>query len=489
MSVGPDSPVDAGLWEASDTVAVYVSWHHISRVVAAAIRQSILGVHTYPSGMTSTTLTRNASPQGSVSLMARFWVIGLFLAYGVLNVGAWWGSQPVTTWDSPRYTSGDIFLFLNPGITPTILFSAFEDPRYGTFIHTVLYTVAWSSLASALLVSLRATWIRWPLAILTLIVSFTSPLWTWNLVVGSEGLTVSAMVLWLSTFVWLASSNRTITLVMSTVAACGLLITRPQTLIFVIPIQVVASIWWIRRTSRTPRSMMRTLVWLAILLTGATGWATYRAALLANDDVYAFRYALHNLVEKTPSFRQYVLNEAPPCDAIPAALNGPQPWTDVIAFDNTLINVCPETYLWFKSDAVGAPSWIAYDPLAALGNFRDIMWVIALPRGAEVSMLPRSLDQALLPVHHVWLITAIALAIGLILGRLGRIKFRVTPLGVLGVVAIVGSIALYLFAVWAADGYDVIRHMVPITPLIPVVALTMPTGLAGKETTNRRPCR
>lgn len=408
-------------------------------------------------------------------------VAALVLIYAIVNFVTWWGTEAVTTWDSPRYTGGDIFLFLNPGIPPTILFSAFSDPRAATFIHTVLYAAAWSSLAIALLRSLRATWIKWPLAVLVLMASLTSPLWSWNLVIGSEGLTGVAMVAWMSTFVWLVSSSRPITLVWAFVAASALLVTRPQSLIFVLPIQVVATFWWLRRTSQAPQALRTFLIPLVVLLIASTGWATYRAALLANDDVYSFRYALHNLVEKTPSFRQYVLNEAPACEAIPTALNGTQPWTDVIALDQTLINQCPETFLWFKSDAVSPQTWILYDPAAAVINFRDVMWGIALPVGTERSVLPQAVDDALLPVHNLWLAIGVALVAGLVLGAVGRVHFRLTPWGVVGVVIVVASLGTYLFGVWAADGYDVIRHMVPITPLLPIAALALPTGLTGKR--------
>ena len=49
----------------------------------------------------------------------------------------------------------------------------------------------------------------------------------------------------------------------------------------------------------------------------------------------------------------------------------------------------------------------------------------------------------------------------------------------MGVAIAIGSVTLYLFAVWAADGYDVIRHMVPITTLLPIAALVLPTGMSA----------
>ena len=410
----------------------------------------------------------------------------LLLLYTAANIWAWTGTEPVLTWDSGRYTSGDIFLFLNPGIPSTFLFSAVSDSSIATLFQVLIYVAAWISLALAILRSLQGTWTRWPLAVIALLTSLTSPLWAWNLVIGSEGLTVSAVVLWMSTMVWLAGSDRAVTWVLSTTAASALLVTRPQMVIFVLPIQLVASLWWANRNGYRLRDLRKAMTISLVVLVAGVGWSVYRSALLANDDVYSFRYALHNLVEKTPSFRQYVLNEAPPCEAIPAALNGPQPWTDVIAFDNTLIGLCPETFIWFKSDAVSPQSWVLYDPVAATLNFRDVMWGIALPVGSETSILPMEVDEALLPVHNVWLATAVALAIGLILGLVGRVRYHVSLRVIAGLVVVIGSVTLYLFAVWAADGYDVIRHMVPITTLLPVAALVLPTAMTGKRLDSNR---
>ena|GEM_PF-1125268 len=418
--------------------------------------------------------------EGGASSVLRLpgtWI--LLLAYLAANLWAWVGSEPVTTWDSGRYTSGDIFLFLNPGVPPTFLFSTVSNPTVAVLLQVVLYAAAWTGLALAILYSLHGSWIRWPIAALALLASLTSPLWAWNLVIGSEGLTVIAVVLWMSTFVWLARSARSLTWILSTGAASALLVTRPQTILFVLPIHIVVSLWWSRRHRRPWVDVKGSLAVSLIILLAASGWSVYRSALLANDDVYSFRYALHNLVEKTPSFRQYALNESPPCDAIPTALNGPQPWTDVIALDNTLIGLCPETFIWFKSDAVSPVTWVLYDPLAAGLNFRDVMWGIALPVGSETSVLPSAVDDLLLPVHNVWLATGVALMLGLLLGVAGRVRYRVTLRGVVGVAIAIGSVTLYLFAVWAADGYDVIRHMVPITTLLPIAALLLPTGMSG----------
>jgi hypothetical protein len=90
-------------------------------------------------------------------------------------------------------------------------------------------------------------------------------------------------------------------------------------------------------------------------------------------------------------------------------------------------------------------------------------------------------DDLLLPVHNVWLATGVALMLGLLLGVAGRVRYRVTLRGVVGVAIAIGSVTLYFFAVWAADGYDVIRHMVPVTSLLPIAALVLPNAMSSQQ--------
>ena len=71
------------------------------------------------------------APQG-VPRLPGTWV--LLTAYVAANLWAWVGSEPVTTWDSVRYVSGDIFLFLNPGVPPTILFSTISNPSVAVLL-------------------------------------------------------------------------------------------------------------------------------------------------------------------------------------------------------------------------------------------------------------------------------------------------------------------------------------------------------------------
>ena len=237
--------------EGLDTLKVYVQvrFSGWTPAIAEAIRP-IANRFLYSRPVQPVSALRTGVKGGSSSVLRLPGTWILLLAYLAFNLGAWVGSEPVTTWDSGRYTSGNIFLFLNPGVPPTFLFSTVSNPSVAVFVQVTLYAAAWISLALAVLYSLHRSWIRWPIAALALLASLTSPLWAWNLVIGSEGLTVIAVVLWMSTFVWLARSARSFAWILSTGAASALLVTRPQTILFVVPIHIVVSLWWSRRHRR-----------------------------------------------------------------------------------------------------------------------------------------------------------------------------------------------------------------------------------------------
>jgi hypothetical protein len=91
-------------------------------------------------------------------------------------------------------------------------------------------------------------------------------------------------------------------------AAGGLAIfTRPQLLIIIVPVQFVL-LTWIARRNKVAK------------LAGATGagllpfvvFGFYRIYELSTVQLYQFRYALNNLVDKGSSFRPYAFENMPP---------------------------------------------------------------------------------------------------------------------------------------------------------------------------------
>ena len=248
--------------------------------------------------------------------------------------------------------------------------------------------------------------------------------------------------------------------------------TRPQAMLAVLPIQLVILVWWSRREhSRLPG------VATGLALLPIAAFAGVRVWQIMNHDRWPFRYALANLVDKTDAFRAYALDRMPACDLVPAALNGPAPWHDTPALENTMMNACPETYLWFHSDATSAVTWTLAIPKDAIANFLQVMPHLSLVSWNDQSALPPWLFDIILPGRNPWPLLVISLIAGFALAALGGRQVRVTAFSVIGLSISVLSIVGVLFGIWASDGVDLGRHVYPIIPLISVAALVLPATM------------
>lgn len=408
----------------------------------------------------------------------------LFVAYVLWNLVAW-GNQPAQeTFDTYRYFGdwgwnlGAIFEPLNGGFAASLLYVIAPNPTLISLLQVVIAVVVWSLLALAIVHRLHGTWVAWALAIATLLTSLQSIFWSTHFALASESLAFSAAVMWLASIVWLTSREGTGTgpLIGLTLAMTLMAATRPQAMLALLPVQIVILTWWTRRESQT-----RSLRFAIPALIPIAGFALFRVWQISQHDRWPFRYALHNLVDKEPSFRAYALERMPPCEAIPAALSGPAPWNEVLALDGTMINTCPETYLWFQSNATSVWTWVPAIPGDAIRNFLDVLPGTSLIRWNEIVGLPTSVDFALMPNSNPWVFIGLCLLIGIGLAIAAGVRPVVTPLALLGVIVSVMSVLGYVFLVWAADGVDFGRHVFPVLPLLGVAALIMPSTIPGRK--------
>ena len=411
----------------------------------------------------------------------------LIAAYATWNVVAWRGQPAIETFDSYRYVSpGDfnlmaIFEPLNGGFATSLLYALASEPTAISLLQVLIAVTAWSLLALAIVHRLTGSWIGWLLAVLVLLISMQSVFWSSHFALASESLAFSATVAWLASIVWLTSRHGSGTgaIVAVTLGMALMAATRPQAMLTLIPVQLVVLMWWARRESR-PRALIPSVAALVPI----AAFALYRVWQVSQHDRWPFRYALHNLVDKEPSFRAYALERMPPCEAIPAALGGPSPWNDVLALDNTMINVCPDTYLWFQSGATSVWNWVPAIPGATLQNFIDILPTLTLIRWNDISAWPAQLDAALMPALNPWIFLIGCLALGIVLAWLAGVRPRITMLGTLGVLIASASAASYVFLVWAADGVDHGRHVLPVLPLVGIAALVLPSVIPARRASN-----
>ena len=203
----------------------------------------------------------------------------------------------------------------------------------------------------------------------------------------SESLTNTTLVFWLGSIAWLAARSPFAlkSLISISIAASLIALTRPQLLIFVLPTQLVILTWWWRTNRRALPALGA-----AVSILPFMAFAVYRVQLVTEISLFKMRYALNNLVGKNDSFREYALAEMPPCDLVPQALNGPAPWNDTQALGDPMINACPETWIWFRSDAVNMQQWMLSRPSATLAEFatqvNNVVLPLAPPRNGHANI-------------------------------------------------------------------------------------------------------
>ena len=406
------------------------------------------------------------------------WTVLLIVGYALWNLLAVLNAQAQESFDTYRYF-GLVFDVQNPGFTTTALFMLIDDHQKIIYVLTFISVIAWSLLILALVQRLRYSWIRWPLAILILFFSMTTPIWNYNTVLLTESLTVSTLILWFAAIVWLTNSSphrSKLPLVALLFLGGFAIFTRPQLLVFIVPVQIILLIWISRRNKVSKMALITGLG-----LVPFVGIGLYRMFQLSAVQLYQFRYALNNLVDKGSSFRPYALENMPQCDAIPTALNGPAPWNEVQALEGTLMNSCPETWIWFNSADTSIQAWILSDPIAAFLDFIGSMTRVHLSVMSEGRAMPEWLSNVILNPTEPWLWMLIYLFIGVGAALIVGVRPRVTTQAILSIVLVILACAGFIFIMWASDGYDISRHIFPVLPLFAVAFLVFPSTIPDRK--------
>lgn len=403
----------------------------------------------------------------------QLWKIVVAITYAAWNLAAWAVSQPQEFGDTYRYFGSTLFDIQNPGITTVFLYTTVESPRLVTLIQVLLSIAAWLTFAALIQKRLGESWASWMLPLLALLLSMTAPLWSWHLLLGSESLAISSAVIWIASLLAVRHYRSALTLALNTCASGILLVTRPQLFPVVLSVELIALVWRSREAHRTLGSV---LGYTGVLTFAA--WAVIRLRLLAENDVFRYRYAIDNVVDKRDSFGRYVEQNMPPCTPLSNALNGPRPWDDVWQIKEKLIGLCPESFLWLRSPSTQLTSWSTAIPADALNNFIGAILAVSLPIYApKAQAMPSSLSSLLFPDWDMWKLVAIYALLGMAIAWSVGVRIRVSLLWLLSAVLILLGVLSFLFAVWGADGIELNRHLMPLTGLLPIVAVVMPTAL------------
>lgn len=406
------------------------------------------------------------------------------VAYFAWQTVAWWRSSPEESGDTWRYFELPLSEPINTGLTASLLFQAIGDQRGITFAMVFLSAIAWLMLALAVFRAIQKRVIGGGLAIATLLISLTSPIWSWNVFLYSESFTVSALVFWLAALIWGVRIRSfdvwgASVFATSTMVVC---ITRPQLAMFIAPIALVMAAWGIIRLRRISAS---TITALGGLLGGSV--ASLRLLQLQADPYWSVFYKINNYVDKTMSFRAYADEVMPPCQPLPDAMQGPAPWTDAWVIRDNLPSLCPETFLWFRSADSNVFSWTLAVPGEAWANFMALIPSVGFFVQSQGRAMPESLSNILLPDIPVWQLSLLGLLLGALCAWFSGARLRITPLWLLAGGIITFFSLVHIYVVWAADGLELERHLMPISLLMMLSALLLPASLI--KTSNERSLR
>jgi hypothetical protein len=398
----------------------------------------------------------------------------IVVAYVGWNLLAWWGSTPEESGDTWRYFELPLSEPINTGFTTPLIFQLVSDQRLITLVMVLLGTTAWALLAAAVYYAIPRKVIGGTLAIATLVISLTAPMWSWNVFLYSESFTFSAVILWLAALIW-AARIRNFDIVGSAIfatAALLLCITRPQLAVVIAPVTLVIAAWGIIRLRHIPAAIVTAS---GGLLGGVI--ALIRLLQLQADPYWSVFYKINNYVDKTMSFRAYADEVMPACPPLPEAMQGPAPWTDAWVIRDNLPSLCPETFLWFRSTDSNVLSWTLAVPADAWANFMALMPSVGLFVQSQGRAMPDALSTVLLPNIAVWQLILIGALLGTVSAWLAGSRLRITPLWLIAA-AIIGFFSLaHIYAVWAADGLELERHLQPMSTLLILAALLLPATL------------
>lgn len=395
-------------------------------------------------------------------------------AYFLWQGFAWWRSVPEESGDTWRYLELPLSEPINTGFTTSLLFQAIGDQRGITFAMVFLSAIAWSLLAVAVYRAVPRHGVGGALAIATLVISLTSPVWSWNVFLYSESFTVSALVLWLAAMIWAARIRNFDIVGSSFLAAAALLlcITRPQLAMVIAPITLVIAAWGMIRLNHVLASIITAF---SGVLGGAI--ALVRLLQLQADPYWSVFYKINNYVDKTMSFRAYADEVMPACPPLPEAMQGPAPWTDAWVIRDNLPSLCPETFLWFRSTDSNVLSWTLAVPADAWANFMALIPSVGFFVQSQGRAMPDPLSNSLFPDITVWQFGLLGLALGVLAAWLSGARLRITALWLVAAAIISFLSVAHIYAVWAADGLELERHLMPMSLLIVLSALLLPPSL------------
>jgi uncharacterized membrane protein YphA (DoxX/SURF4 family) len=160
-------------------------------------------------------------------------------------------------------------------------------------------------------------------------------------------------------------------------------------------------------------------------------------------------------------------------------MNGPSPWTDMMAIRDQLIGLCPESFLWLKNGPVSVINWTIQFPAESLSAMTSSMSEMIISPYSPMTALSGEVSSLLLPEVPAWIWLIAAWLIGVGLALLTGLRSRPSSLTVISTVVMTGSFAVLIYFTWASDGIELARHQAPWFLFAILAGLTIPVTVAN----------
>ena len=205
----------------------------------------------------------------------------------------------------------------------------------------------------------------------------------------------------------------------------------------------------------------------------AAGFFAVRVIQSRSLVVWTAAYVENNLVAK-PAFRAYA---APELNSCPDLLDAASSHESMSAFRGLVPDSCPEAWEWMLSLAGSPLGWLLSDPLSFIKNFAWDMWWLRFPNPVT---LADAGSQGAGPLLVAVVLSIVGAVCGLCLPSSVMGRFETSARTAIVLSGALAGFFAYGAAMWASDGMEVARHMMPVTLLTPLVLMVMVAFLAAR---------
>lgn len=403
----------------------------------------------------------------------------LYFVYSVIWIG--YSRHLETGSDSGRYLPpAPIFSDASPGVLVNILYSLFGDDHNLLLLQMIVASVVWTLFALSIK-RLFGGQLGLVLAILVLAYSLVGPVISWQWWALTEGLTMSLFVLWITTFVWLSnasdSTKKSQIVVVQMIIGLLLVLTRPQLFLLIGPMEFFYALRF------RPKKVGKVLIVMMLsFLAATTVWSGMRLAHVANDRQLQLWYSQNNLLSK-PGYLDFAIDNGVNCKTI---LDVTGSIADFSTARPSFPALCPDDVSWLSSKSASWPQWFLDRPISVISEFRGFLLnAEAVKISAQRNPLPSTWNDLFLPtsfpvVSSMFFLMFLSTLYYLLLGI--KLSIRIRPL--LLSLFILSNAIFYLFVMWASDGIELERHMVPVLTMFPIAGFLWPHLYVRNMTSN-----